>query len=210
MRDVSNTIGPVGYGETSGEVGNSSTPLTGKAFYQDLIRRANTVPLIKIFKHYKLYLNDINRKTVCPFKSHKGGRESSGSFYFYPDTNSYCCYGCRLGSWGCDFVSAMDGINKSKAAFKIISLFNDDVDEDSGIDIEDLSEKLNIMLDFSSTVREFRQSNFDEKSHIYVEYICSVYDDLNIKFKSLNNEALRRIVDELKTKIESYNPCHIL
>lgn len=206
MRDLSNTDGLDGYGETPGETGDSSAPLTGKAFYQDLMRRANSVPLIRVFKHYGLHLNEINRKTTCPFKSHKGGRENSGSFYFYPETNSYCCYGCRLGSFGCDFVAAMDGIAKSQAAAKIISLFNEDVDEDGALNHEDFSEKLEIMLDFSNTVREFRQSAFDEKSQAYIEQICSAYDTLNMKHKSLNNEALRRIVDELKEKIISYKP----
>lgn len=208
MRKIPDTTGLDGYGETPGETGSAPTALTGKAFYQDLIRKANTVPLAYVFKHYGLHLNEINRKTTCPFKTHKGGRESSASFYFYPDTNSYCCYGCRLGSFGCDFVAAMDGITKSQAAYKIISLFNGYVDDDDGLDRNDFTEKLEIMLDFSNAIREFRQSHFDEKSFEFAEHICSVYDTLNMKHKTLNNEALRRVVDELKEKINSYTPCH--
>jgi hypothetical protein len=204
MCNISDTDGLFGYGETSGEIGNSSETLTGKAFYQDLINRANSVPLSHIFKHYGLFLNESNQKITCPFKSHKGGRESSASFKYYPETNSYCCFGCKLGSRGCDFVAAMDGIIKSKAAAKILLLFNHDADENVSLNKEDFSERLLIMLDFSNSIREFRQSFYDEKAYIYAEYICSVYDNLNIKYESLSNEALKCIVDELKEKIGSY------
>lgn len=212
MHNVSDTTGPDGYGETSGEDGNSSGTLTGKAFYQDLIRRANTVPLIHIFKYYGLFINESNRRAICPFKSHKGGRESSGSFWFYPETNTYHCFGCRQGCTGSNFVSIMDGIIISQAAFKIIKLFNGDVDVEvtGGLTKEDMSEQLEIMMDFSNTVREFHQSFFDEKSRAHIDEVCSVYDQVNLRHKRMTNEALRRIVDQLKKEITSYTSCHTL
>jgi DNA primase len=212
MHDVSNTTGLDGYDETSGETGNSSDTLTGKAFYQDLIRRANTVPLIYIFKHYGLHINENNRRAICPFKSHKGGRESSGSFWYYPETNTYHCFGCRQGYAGSNFVAIMDGIIISQAAFKIISLFNGDVDVDAadGLTKEDFSEQLEIMMDFSNTVREFRQSFFDEKSQAFIDEVCSVYDQLNLRHKKITNEALRRTVDQFKKDIIFYTSCHTL
>jgi DNA primase len=212
MRNVSNTTGLDSYGETSGEAGDSSGTLTGKAFYQDLIRKANSVPIGLIFKHYGLHLNAYNRKIICPFKSHKGGRESSGSFLLYPETNTYCCFGCKQGSTGCDFVAIMDGVILSKAASKIIGLFNGDIDidADNGLSSEDFSEKLEIMMDFSNTVREFHQSFFDEKSYAFIEEACLVYDRVNLVHKKITNEALRRIVDQLKKEIISYTSCHTL
>jgi len=213
MHNVSNTTGFDGYGETSGETGDSSGALTGKAFYQDLIRKANTVPILLIFKHYGLNLSAYNRRAVCPFKSHKGGRESSGSFWYYPETNTYCCFGCKQGSTGCNFVSIMDGVIVSQAAFKIINLFNGNVnivDDDNNLSKEDFSEKLEIMLDFSNTVRDFYQSFFDEKSHAYIEEVCSIYDRVNLTHKKLDNEALRRIVEKLKKRIAFYTSCHTL
>ena len=50
MRSIPDTTGFNGYGDLPGEVGDSSTALTGKAFYKDLIHKANTVPIIKIFQ----------------------------------------------------------------------------------------------------------------------------------------------------------------
>lgn len=210
MHDVPNTTGSESDGESCWEVGDSPTPLTGKAFYQDLIRKANTVPIIRIFKHYGLRLSERSPKITCPFKSHKGGRERTPSFQYYPETNTYYCHGCKACSRPCDFVAEMDGIIKSKAASKIIGLFKDDVDFDAdvGLDYDDMSEKLEIIMDFSNTVREFRNSNFDEKSYIFIEHMCWIYDDLNARLeKKFDNKALYRIVEQLKEEIISYKPC---
>jgi DNA primase len=208
MRSIPDTTGFNGYGDLPGEVGDSSTALTGKAFYKDLIHKANTVPIIKIFQKYKLRVNTTKCNITCPFKSHKGGRESSASFWYYPDTNSYCCFGCRVGSHGCDFVAEMEGVTRSQAAAKIINWFGADVDEDEMMTRDDLFERLEIMLDFSNAVRQFRQSHFDEIAHARIEYICRVYDDLNARHPdSLNNEALRNMVEQLKKEISSYKPC---
>lgn len=207
MRDLSNTTGSDGYGEVPGETGDSSAPSQGKAFYQELIGKANTVPIIRLFKHYGLRLDEGNRKTVCPIPTHKGGRENSASFYYYPHTNTFWCFGCKTGVGCCDLVAAMEHISKAKAAFKIIEWFSEDVDEDGVLDRENFSERLEIMMDFANVVRQFRQSYFDENAHAFIEYVCSVYDDLHAKHKTLDNEALRRMVEQLKAKISSYKPC---
>lgn len=210
MHDVSNSTGSDGYGEAYGEDGNTATPAARKAFYQDVIRKANTVPLIRIFKHYGVRVSPVQCTIICPFKSHKGGRENSGSFVYYPQTNSFRCYGCKTGgpfAHGVEFIASMDGINKAKAAFKILKLFADDVDEDGELpEGENFSERLEIMVDFSNTVREFRQSFCDEKSFTFIEEVCAIYDNLQLAHK-LDNEALRRIVGQLKEKISSYKPC---
>src|SRR6185369_7708626 len=175
----------------------------GKAFYQDLIQKANTVPIIRVFKHYGLRLDERNRKIICPIPSHKGGRENSPSFYYYPETNTFWCFGCKTGVGCTDLVAAMDNTSKAKAAFKILEWFGDDVDEDKILDRENFSERLEIMMDFSNTVREFRRSYFDEKAIAHIDDVCSVYDTENLKHK-LDNEALRRLVEYLKEEIKSY------
>lgn len=210
MRELPNTTGSISNGEISGEAGSFTAPSQGKAFYQDLIRRANTVPIIRIFKYYGLRLNETNHKIVCPIPSHKGGRENSASFNYYPQTNTFWCFGCKTGVGCCELMAAMDGISKAKAAFKILELFSSDVDEDAIIDREDSSERLEIMMDFSNTVRNFRQTYIDENSVAFIEDKCSVYDRLNLRHKTLNNEALRRSVELLKEEINSYKPCHTL
>lgn len=209
MRDLSNTTGPVSYGETSWETGDTPEATTGKTYHQELIYQANTVPLILLFKHYNIRVDAARCIIVCPFKSHKGGRESTGSFKYFSETNSFYCYGCKVGgSWahGCEFIANIDGISRSKAAVKIINLFGDAINADVIDDVletENFAEKFKIMLEFSNIVREFRQMAVDEKQINFIENICSVYDTINFKHK-LNNKALRRIVNELKEKINSF------
>jgi DNA primase len=210
MYKLSDSSGSVSDSETSRYYGNSSETVAGKKFYQDLIKRADSVPLTKLFKLYGLRLDEQNRKVICPFSSHKGGRENSPSFYFYPQTNSFWCFGCKTGVRCCDFVSNMDKISRVKAAYKILDIFKSDSDEDAVvIDRDNFSEKLEIMLNFSNGVRSFRQLNNDEKSRTFIEDICMVYDTINAKH-NLNNEALRSVVDQLKESIKDYVPCPML
>jgi hypothetical protein len=206
MRTISNTTGSDGDSETPREDGDSSTPFTGKKFYQDLIRRANSIPITRLFKHYGLRLDEGNRKTICPFSFHNGGRENSASFWWYPHTNTFWCFGCKTGVGCCDLVASMEGITKVKAAFKILDLFHSDVDDDNSWDRENFSEKLEIMMEFSNAVREFRRDNLDEKSQAFIEHICWVYDTINLKH-NLSNDALRSVVTQLRERINSYTLC---
>lgn len=192
-------------GKTPGETGSVAAAFAGKDYYQELIGKANTVPIAKVFKHYGVRLDTHNRKTACPFRSHKGGRERTPSFYFYPDTNSFNCYGCSIGGRCCEFVMHMEHCTKVQAAYKILQLFGSDVDEDNIFDPEDLAERLVIMMDFSNAVREFYQTYPTEEAGVYVEVACKKYDALNLKHK-LDNEALRRTVEQLKEYINLYKP----
>lgn len=177
-----------------------------------MIPKANTVPLSHIFKHYGLRINEYHRKVTCPFKSHKGGRESTPSFYYYPDTNSFRCYGCSTGNQyahAVEFVAAMENISKFQAATKILNMFGSEADDDYIIDRNDLSERLEIMMDFSNAAREFRQSFSQDHAHNYIEYVCRIYDRLCAKHENMDNEALRNATNELKEEIQSYNPSRI-
>jgi DNA primase len=209
MRTISNTFGPISYGETSGEDRNSPDAIKRQKF-EDMIKKANTVPLIRVFAHYKIRVDTIYSTIVCPFKSHKGGRENSASFVFYPETNSFYCFGCKVGgpfAHGCEFIAQMEGLSRVKAAYKILTLFKSSLNEDMEVaEAENLTEKLEVMSVFSDAVREFHQNHFDEKSYEYIERVCAVYDTLNAKRK-LDNEALRRLGEELILEIKSYKSC---
>jgi len=191
--------------KTPGETGSVAAAFAGKDYYQELIGKANSVPIAKLFKHYEIRLDTHNKKTSCPFKSHKGGRERTPSFYFYPDTNSFNCYGCNIGGRCCELVMHMESCTKVQAAYKILQQFGSDVDEDNIYDPEDLEERLKIMMDFSNTVREFYQTYPTEEAGVYVEAACKKFDALNLK-KKLNNEALQRTVEQLKQYITLYKP----
>lgn len=205
MCPLPNTARSNGDGPTSGETGSVAAAFAGKDYYQELIRKSNTVPIVKIFKHYNVRLDVHNKKTSCPFRSHKGGRERTPSFYFYPETNSFNCYGCNCGGPGWKFVMQMENCTKVQAAYKILQLFGDDVDEDAMYETPDFEERLAIMMDFSNTVREFHLTYPTKEAGVYVEVACKKYDALNLKHK-LDNEALRRIVEQLKDYISLYKP----
>ena len=210
MRHISNTPGPLSYGETSWEAGGIGEVSSGKTLSQELIKKANTVPLSSIFLHYNLRIDPYNMNR-CPFKSHKGGGENTPSFKFYKKTNSFFCYGCNQGhenAHACEFVAAFEEITKDKAAAKILKNFPGQVitttttsdDEDS----DDFSEeKMETIMDFSTTVREFRVHHFDEKSEAFIEDKCLQFDNL-VKAHPLDAAALCRVVDILKHVIASY------
>lgn len=195
-------------GETSSDVGDVADAFTRKSYNEDLIDLADTVPLLKVFKRYNIYCNEAHHTIRCPFKSHKGGRESSASFKYYHDTNSFRCFGCHKGApfaHATHFVAAMESISLQAAAYKILDIFKADVGEVSD-DIllrNDGGERLAIMLDFSSTVREFYHTYASEHARVYVELACKAYDLANLKH-NLDNEALRRTVEELKDYIGAY------
>ncbi len=203
MRNLSSANGSFSYGETSWEDGDSPDSIARKK-YQDLIGKANSVPIIKVFSLYSLRLDEVNRKITCPFKSHKGGRESTASFYYYPHTNTYWCYGCKQGSHPVDFVTYMDGCTRVKAAKKILEKFNSDIDPDLFVDKNDFHESLKIMLTFSNFVRDFRYNFSDEKSTKFIEQNCQMYDNITTKH-NLNNEALKLVVDRLIENINKYS-----
>lgn len=206
MRFIPNSARSDSNGSTSGKVGDITETFTGQESYKELINRANTVPLTRIFKHYGLRVDEYNRKITCPFKAHKGGRETTPSFYYYAHTNSFRCYGCGIGhqyAHGCEFVAAIEGITKAKAAIQILEMFSTDVDEDNILSKHDFSERLEIMMNFANLIREFRQAHVDEKSQKFIEDMCWVYDQHNLKHEH-TNEALRRVVERIKEQIASY------
>ena len=203
MCPIPSTSRPNSNSSPSGQAGDFTDSFAGKDYYKELIDKANSVPLAKLFKYFSLSLDANNRKIICPFKSHKGGRESTPSFTFYPDTNSFYCYGCNSGSKACDFVSKFIPCTKVQAAYKIFELFEADIDEDFICNKENFSERLTIMMDFSNAVLEFHQTFVSDKARIYVEELCKTYDALNLKHK-LDNEALKSVVDQLKEFIKFY------
>lgn len=204
MRQISSTSRSTSGSQASGQDGSLLSTFAGEG-YQNILEKANTVPFKKVFRLYGIRIDEVNRKITCPFKSHKGGRESTASFYFYPETNSYCCYGCRQGSSPVDFVANMDRISTGKAAQKILDNFSSDVDEDLILGGDSFSEKIKIMMRYSDAVRDFRLVFSDEKSYDFIEDNCKTFDKINKKF-DLSNEALDVVVSKLIKNISEYTP----
>jgi len=201
MLKLSNTTRSDSCSETSGETGDIASSFTGKVFYEDLIDKANSVPITRIFQHYNVRL-DNNRKSICPFPSHKGGKERTPSFLYYPETNTYFCFGCRKGRSCCDFVAEKEKISKINAAHKILELFESEATNDTISETEDFSERFDIILDFSNTIRNFRQEYPDSESFEFIEDVCLTYDNINTKH-NLDIIALRTLVVKLKNLINA-------
>lgn len=203
MCELSNTGRSDNNSSTSWTDGDSSESFAGKDYYQKIIGQANSVSILKIFSIYNIKIPVGITKITCPLKSHKGGHERTPSFQLYLETNSFYCHGCTVWGKSTDLVSKMEGISKTDAASKILSLFQANFDESIYLDNQDIGEKLNLLTKFSDAVRNFRQSHFSEKSEIYIENICLVYDQLSDKHK-LNNEILKSIINKLIYVIDSY------
>jgi hypothetical protein len=201
MRNLSNRAESDGESVSSWEDGDIKET-AGANFYKSLIARANGISLLQIFKHYNLRIDAENRKCTCPFSFHKNGKESTSSFLYYPQTNTFWCFGCKSGVSPCDFVSLMDGTTKIKAANKILNQFSLNAELNIKLS-DDFVEKLNIMLDFSKFIRNIKLKFSDKESLIVIDNVCEAYDKLNIKFK-LTNIALKSISDSLKLKLNSY------
>lgn len=205
MRNISSITGPISYGETSWENRSSTETASGETSVKSLINKANAVPIMHIFKHYGLRFDTYSHKTTCPFVSHKGGRENTPSFKVYEDTNSFKCFGCGVGGRTVHFVSEMDRCNAAKASLKILQLFASEINE--GILVEGInsSERLEIMLKFSSSVYDFRQVYTNEHAISFIEYICWVFDRSN-EIHDYDNDSLHRLVEHCVGHINIYSP----
>lgn len=203
MYNLSNYARPFSLGKTSGQDGNLAEASSGKKHFKDLILKANTVPLTKLFKHYNIQISEYSKKCTCPFPNHNSGQERTPSFWWYPNTNTFWCFGCKTGITCCDFVAAMDCSNRIKAAIKILKLFHNDIDAGNIVEQENIEVRTNILMKFSSNIRNFRKVYMDERSSIFIDDICKIFDKINEKY-SLSNEALNSITEQLLFKIESY------
>ena len=76
--------------------------------FQKKIAACNNTLLIDVMKKfnvdYPLYLGHIK----CPFPAHNA-TGNTPSFKFYPETNSFYCWGCRAGGGSLEFVKHMFG-----------------------------------------------------------------------------------------------------
>lgn len=182
----------------------------GSDYYEGIINQADTVPLLKVFKFYGIHCNPQHHTIRCPFKKHKGGLENTGSFKYYHETNSFRCFGCGTGSplsHSVHFVSVMDNLSRIDAAYKVLEVFRDDVGNIGSIITQnDISEHLEILIEFSNAVREFRQRRGQIHAHTneYAEGACQKLDEIMLKRETLDNQALRRIVEMLKEYLEMY------
>lgn len=191
------------------EDGDTSSSSSRKLQYKDLIKKANAVDIIEVFSFYRIKISESNRKIVCPFPHHKGGKETTPSFLYYPQTNTFWCFGCNTGSSGTDFVSIMDACSKVKAANKIIDLYGKSLlDEDIDTTSIDFNEKMNVMIEFSDFIRnKIIENNCDNDFLLFIEKNTASFDKMNEKYM-LDVSAINLIINNIKKRIEDYKCQH--
>lgn len=204
MHELSDRNRSVGFSQTSGEIGNFTETYTSKNYFKDLIVRANKIPINQIFKLYNIKIAPGCKLITCPFKFHKGGKERTPSFEYYPQTNTFYCHGCTAGTRPVDFVSKMDNVSKVDAAHKILNIFDIAIsDYEEFIDPSDAGENLDLIMEFSLLIKEFRDTHFEEKDFKFIEHICETFDTLNFKHK-IENDGLRSLLKKFKQIIGDY------
>lgn len=166
------------------------------------IDKANAANLLEILNSYNLNLDTHSRRACCPFSFHKGGNERSGSFYYYPDTNSFYCFGCKAGGGPVEFIAAYNNniLNKYNAALSIINSY-----ETHNVNVNERSTNhLKVYLEFSHLVRHFIIENKDNaKALDYAEYVSSAFDNVRSKY-ILDPEGLNMLYTKLRKKLEEY------
>ena len=198
MLSLSNASRSDDFSEASSKDGDFEE--SSKSFYKELINKANSVPLNHVFRHYGYKIDEQNRKMTCPFPFHKNGKESTSSFWFYPQTNSFWCFGCKTGNYATDFVAAIDKSSKLKAAYKVINLFENEVDPEYNVNLISFEERLLLLLDFSDFVREYRLLHLDDlKLKNKIEALSAIFDKINNNLE-LDNEALKSLIINIKER----------
>lgn len=167
---------------------------------QKTVEQANTVNLSEVLQHYNIYPDEQTRKTICPFTFHLNGQERSASFYYYPESGTFYCFGCKATGRPVDFVSLYKNIEKYPAALAILNNFDPSQLEEN----ERAPSNLKLLLDFSHLVRDFllRYPRNDDALK-YAEYICYAFDNVRNKY-ILDPDGLITIFDKLKRKLEDY------
>jgi len=195
MRLLSNSNGSYHCGETHFE--DRSSRASNKTF----ILKANKIDLYEIFKHYNINIDHYTNKTKCPFLSHKNGQERTPSLYYYPDTNSFYCFGCQTGGSSVDFISSFLNISKNDAAIHILNIFDE---YSSEIEIPENHNVFDHSIKFSNMIRNFLiKNNYETDAILYAENLCRAYD-LILKKHSVKPEGLEVLHSNLKSKLEQY------
>jgi DNA primase len=199
MRTLSNTSRSASPSNEPGKVGHIK-PAIEDDQSKRIKAKANSVPLKLIFDHYGVKITKYNNIIICPLKRHKGGRENSPSFRFYPETNTFYCYGCKAGIKCCNFVAEVENISVLDAAYRILDCFGSEASQDENLEIEiDHTERLEVLLDFSNMMRDsIRHSSCDEKALNRMETLARAFEKANTVHK-LDNEALKSLVLKIKS-----------
>jgi hypothetical protein len=162
------------------------------------LAQANTVDMVKIFKHYSLDINSENKTACCPFSFHQ---DDDPSFLFYPASNSFYCFGCKSGGGPAVFVSLFENISRMQAVKKLINNF-DSEKADPNLFIK-LKEKEDLCIAFAVMIRNFLIKNNDEKSWKFTDEMCRGFDRL-INGHIVDVGGVKHVFKKFEKSIKDY------
>ena len=168
-----------------------------------LIRQADTVRLDQVCKHYDIEIGGFNLKIVCPFPFHQ---DNSPSFTYYPETNSFHCFGCKSTGGSVQFVALIESIPKAIAAKKLLEGFESDEDEASPSSFIGSKERESLYLRFSEMVLSFSREHKSEEAAKFINGIARAFDyAMNGRGKrSVNIDGIKHTIDRLETLVKEY------
>jgi ABC-type uncharacterized transport system ATPase component len=104
----------------------------------------------------------------------------------------------------------MDNIGIWKAAEKILSIYNGDIDLLEINANGDYSQRLQLLVEFANYIRELMIATTNPNTILFLEEVCAALDSLNTKYKkNMDNDTLLSILDRLKKKVEQHLKCQL-
>jgi DNA primase len=159
---------------------------------------AGSTDLKILFKIYNIEADEYNKHICCPLPLHD---DESPSFNYYPETNSYNCFGCHSGGGPIEFLSSFLSIGKKEAACKILKY------QDLSYDIlekqisNNISDRQTILFNFSTYLNKLIKKNINSNYIKSIEHNTFIFDQV-YNSRKLNNEALVVLIDKIKLKLE--------
>lgn len=159
---------------------------------------ARQVDLLTVMRAYGLEINQYARKISCPLPCHPD--DSSPSFWFYPATNSFNCFGCKHGGSAIEFISLMDSVSKWDAVQRLLTQF----DSDHGIapsTTTDYHGRNKAVLDFSAMIRDFLHRNADDETAMaHAEKVCLMFDTITTRH-TIDIDGMKSLLEKLRGKL---------
>lgn len=203
MQSLHDSTGSESAGPTPGPNGNvGQDPGLDAKRLKDVVtyqaaQQANSIPLKIVMARYGYHIDEQVKKTTCPF--HAKGRERSPSFWWYPDTNRFKCYGCGESGDVVGFVALHDNIKRGEAAFSIIGSHGDNIDLSREAE-KYVYEDIRPIMNFSDAIRLFNQSHMDDPEALaWAEKLCFTLDKVRAKCKVIK---LKEVIENILSKLE--------
>lgn len=174
------------------------------------IRDANKkVKLLNILKHYKIRVErnpqrpKWSQNIICPFPSHKGGKERTPSFAYNFETDHFSCLGCGQAGQAVEFLSLYTETSRSLIVDQITLQVGDKVPEEDYIEYKD--EISPILMEASDVIRKALQYNKDNPKKLKKIQKLIIWIDrfISTKISGAYTDCvnLRHRVDTLKDLI---------